>query len=153
MFFFPQNELARNQAKKMFEIIAEKEGLEILGWRNVPSNPDVLGKRAVECMPHIMQCFIKRPKGVKKGLPFDRKLYVARRVFEQSNEDTYVVSLSSRTIVYKGMFLVGELRRFFTDLQDPDYESAIAMVHSRFSTNTNPSWQRAHPNRNDCSQR
>lgn len=74
MFFFPQNELARNQAKKMFEIIAEKEGLEILGWRNVPSNPDVLGKRAVECMPHIMQCFIKRPKGVKKGLPFDRKL-------------------------------------------------------------------------------
>ena len=89
----------------MFEIIAEKEGLEILGWRNVPSNPDVLGKRAVECMPHIMQCFIKRPKGVKKGLPFDRKLYVARRVFEQSNEDTYVVSLSSRTIVYKGMFL------------------------------------------------
>lgn len=147
MFFFPQNELARNQAKKMFEIIAEKEGLEILGWRNVPSNPDILGKRAVECMPHIMQCFIKRPKGVKKGLPFDRKLYVARRVFEQSNEDTYVVSLSSRTIVYKGMFLVGELRRFFTDLQDPDYESAIAMVHSRFSTNTNPSWQRAHPNR------
>ena len=147
MFFFPQNELARNQAKKMFEIIAEKEGLEILGWRNVPSNPDVLGKRAVECMPYIMQCFIKRPKGVKKGLPFDRKLYVARRVFEQSNEDTYVVSLSSRTIVYKGMFLVGELRRFFTDLQDPDYESAIAMVHSRFSTNTNPSWQRAHPNR------
>ena len=147
MFFFPQNELARNQAKKMFEIIAEKEGLEILGWRNVPSNPDVLGKRAVECMPHIMQCFIKRPKGVKKGLPFDRKLYVARRVFEQSNEDTYVVSLSSRTIVYKGMFLVGELRKFFTDLQDPDYESAIAMVHSRFSTNTNPSWQRAHPNR------
>ena len=147
MFFFPQNELARNQAKKMFEIIAEKEGLEILGWRNVPSNPDILGKRAVECMPHIMQCFIKRPKGVKKGLPFDRKLYVARRVFEQSNEDTYVVSLSSRTIVYKGMFLVGELRRFFIDLQDPDYESAIAMVHSRFSTNTNPSWQRAHPNR------
>ena len=147
MFFFPQNELARNQAKKMFEIIAKKEGLEVLGWRNVPSNPDVLGKRAVECMPHIMQCFIKRPKGVKKGLPFDRKLYVARRVFEQSNEDTYVVSLSSRTIVYKGMFLVGELRQFFLDLQDPDYESAIAMVHSRFSTNTNPSWQRAHPNR------
>lgn len=83
----------------------------------------------------------------KRGLPFDRKLYVARRVFEQSNEDTYVVSLSSRTIVYKGMFLVGDLRNFFLDLQDEDYESAIAMVHSRFSTNTNPSWQRAHPNR------
>lgn len=147
MFFFPQNELARNQAKKMFEIIAQKEGLEVLGWRNVPSDTTVIGKRALDCMPAIMQCFIKRPAGVKKGLDFDRKLYVARRVFEQSNEDTYVVSLSSRTIVYKGMFLVGDLRRFFLDLQDPDYESAIAMVHSRFSTNTNPSWQRAHPNR------
>ena len=147
MFFFPQNELARNQAKKMFEIIAEKEGLEILGWRVVPARPEVLGKRAAQCMPAIMQCFIKRPKGVKKGLDFDRKLYVARRVFEQSNEDTYVVSLSSRTIVYKGMFLVQDLRKFFPDLQDKDYESAIAMVHSRFSTNTNPSWQRAHPNR------
>lgn len=147
MFFFPQKELARNQAMKMFEIIAEKEGLQVLGWRIVPSRPEVLGHRAVECMPFIMQCFIKRPKGVSKGLDFDRKLYVARRVFEQSNEDTYVVSLSSRTIVYKGMFLVGDLRNFFLDLQDEDYESAIAMVHSRFSTNTNPSWQRAHPNR------
>ena len=147
MFFFPQNELARNQAKKMFEIIAEKEGLKVLGWRNVPSRPEVLGTRAVECMPAITQCFIQRPLRTKKGLDFDRKLYVARRVFEQSNEDTYVVSLSSRTIVYKGMFLVGDLRNFFLDLQDPDYESAIAMVHSRFSTNTNPSWQRAHPNR------
>ncbi len=147
MFFFPQNELARNQAKKMFEIIAEKEGLEVLGWRNVPSRSEVLGHKAVECMPAIIQCFIKRPADVKKGIDFDRKLYVARRIFEQSNEDTYVVSLSSRTIVYKGMFLVGDLRSFFLDLQDPDYESAIAMVHSRFSTNTNPSWQRAHPNR------
>lgn len=147
MFFFPQHELARNQAKKMFEVIAQKEGLEILGWRVVPTVPEVLGQKAVECMPCIMQCFIKRPKNVAKGLEFDRKLYVARRVFEQSNEDTYVVSLSSRTIVYKGMFLVGDLRLFYADLQDPDYESAIAIVHSRFSTNTNPSWQRAHPNR------
>ena len=94
-----------------------------------------------------MQGFVKRPKNVEKGLPFDRKLYVARRVFEQSNDDTYVVSLSSRTIVYKGMFLVEQLRLFFADLQDKDYESAIATVHSRFSTNTNPSWERAHPNR------
>ncbi len=147
MFFFPQEELPRNQAMKMFEIIAKKEGLDVLGWRKVPSHPEVLGHRAVECMPYIMQCFIKRPNGVSKGIEFDRKLYVARRVFEQSNEDTYVVSLSSRTIVYKGMFLVGDLRKFFSDLQDEDYESAIAMVHSRFSTNTNPSWQRAHPNR------
>ena len=147
MFFFPQEELRRNQAKKMFEIIVAKEGMEFLGWREVPSFPRVLGHRAVECMPHIMQGFVARPSGVKKGLEFDRKLYIARRLFEQSTEDTYVVSFSSRTIVYKGMFLVGQLRTFYADLQSEDFESAIAMVHSRFSTNTNPSWERAHPNR------
>ena len=147
MFFFPQDELKRNQAKKMFEIIVEKEGLEFLGWREVPTYPQVLGKKAVDCMPYIMQAFVKKPADVAKGIDFDRKLYVARRVFEQTNEDTYVVSLSSRTIVYKGMFLVGQLRQFFGDLEDADYESAIAIVHSRFSTNTNPSWERAHPNR------
>lgn len=147
MFFFPENELARNQAKKMFEIIVEKEGLEFLGWREVPTNPTILGHKAIEKMPCIMQGFIKKPAMVKQGLDFDRRLYVVRRVFEQSNDNTYVVSLSSRTIVYKGMFLVNQLRLFFEDLQNPDYESAIATVHSRFSTNTNPSWERAHPNR------
>ena len=147
MFFFPQNELKRNQARKMFEIIVEKEGMELLGWRTVPTVPEVLGHKARECMPCIMQAFIKKPADVEKGLDFDRRLYIVRRVFEQSNDNTYVVSLSSRTIVYKGMFLVGQLRTFFTDLQDPEYESAIAVVHSRFSTNTNPSWERAHPNR------
>ena len=147
MFFLPQDELKRNQAKKIFEVIVRKEGLNFLGWREVPIHPEILGKTAVDCMPCIMQAFIERPKKVEKGLPFDRRLYVVRRVFEQSSDDTYVVSLSSRTIVYKGMFLVGQLRLFFEDLQDEDYESAIAMVHSRFSTNTAPSWQRAHPNR------
>ena len=147
MFFFPQDELKRNQAKKMFENIIAKEGMEFLAWREVPIAPDVLGKRAVDCMPCILQCFVRKPKKVEKGLDFDRKLYIARRIFEQSNENTYVVSLSSRTIVYKGMFLVSQLRLFFDDLQDKDYESAIAIVHSRFSTNTQPSWQRAHPNR------
>ena len=147
MFFFPQDELARNQAKKMFEIIVKKEGLTFLGWREVPNHPEILGKRAVDVMPYIAQGFVSKPADVNPGLDFDRKLYVVRRVFEQSNEDSYVVSLSSRTIVYKGMFLVGELRRFFEDLQDPDYETAIALVHSRFSTNTNPSWMRAHPYR------
>ncbi|MCI5919547.1 MAG: glutamate synthase large subunit [Roseburia sp.] len=147
MFFFPQDELKRNQAKKMFEVIVAKEGMEFLGWREVPNDPGKLGQKAVDCMPYIMQGFVKRPADVAKGLDFDRKLYVARRVFEQSNDDTYVVSLSSRTIVYKGMFLVEQLRQFFLDLQDKDYESAIATVHSRFSTNTNPSWERAHPNR------
>lgn len=147
MFFFPQDELKRNQAKKLFEIIVKKEGMEFLGWRTVPTEPSVLGQKALESMPFIMQGFVKRPADCPKGLDFDRKLYVARRVFEQSNENTYVVSLSSRTIVYKGMFLVKELRQFFCDLQDEGFTSAIATVHSRFSTNTNPSWQKAHPNR------
>ena len=145
--FFPQDELKRRQAMKMFEIILEKNGLELIGWRVVPTVPEVLGQKALDKMPYIMQAFIKKPADVEKGLPFDRLLYVARREFEQSNENTYVVSCSSRTIVYKGMFLVGQLRTFFKDLQSPDYESAIATVHSRFSTNTNPSWERAHPNR------
>lgn len=147
MFFFPQNELQRSQAKKMFEIIVAKDKLEFLGWREVDIVPEVLGSRARECMPSIYQAFIKRPDTPLTDLEFDRKLYVIRREFEQSNDNTYVPSLSCRTIVYKGMFLVGQLRTFFKDLQDEDYDSAIAMVHSRFSTNTNPSWERAHPNR------
>ncbi len=147
VFFFPQDVLKRNQAKKMFESIVKKEGLQFLGWREVPTDPTVLGHKALEKMPCIMQAFIAKPQDLEKGLPFDRRLYVVRRCFEQSNDTTYVVSMSSRTIIYKGMFLVKQLRTFFADLQDPDYECAIALVHSRFSTNTNPSWERAHPYR------
>ena len=147
MFFFPQEELQRNQAKKLFEIICKKEGIPFLGWRQVPICPEVLGNKARDCMPSIWQAFVGKPSRVKPGIDFDRRLYVARRVFEQSNQETYVSSLSSRTIVYKGMFLVKELRLFYRDLQDADYETAIGMVHSRFSTNTTPSWNRAHPNR------
>ncbi len=147
MFFFPQDELKRNQAKKIFEVIVQKEGFKFLGWREVPIKSEVLGKKALECMPCIMQAFIERPSKIEQGVDFDRRLYVIRRIFEQSSDNTYVVSLSSRTIAYKGMFLVGQLRLFFEDLQSPEYESAIALVHSRFSTNTQPSWERAHPNR------
>ena len=150
MFFFPQKELARKQAMKMFEVIVEKEGLEFICWREVPTTPGILGKKAIDVMPCIMQAFIRRPETVKVGMDFDRKLYFVRRIFEESNDDTYVPSLSSKTIVYKGMFLVGELRMFYNDLQDPDYESAIGLVHSRFSTNTTPSWLRAHPYRYLC---
>ena len=147
MFFFPTDPLKRAQAQKMLEIIVAKEGMEFLGWRQVPTHPEVLGQRARDCMPSIFQCFVSRPADCPQGLDFDRKLYVARRVFEQSNVNTYIPSFSSRTIVYKGMFLVGQLRKFYADLTDPDCESALALVHSRFSTNTNPSWERAHPNR------
>ncbi len=147
MFFFPQDVLSRLQSQKMFEIICAKEGVEFLSWRNVPVNTNVMSMKAQASTPFICQCFVKKPKKLKQGLDFDRKLYVIRRLFEQSNENTYVVSFSSRTIVYKGMFLVNQLRSFYTDLQSQDFKSAIAMVHSRFSTNTEPSWQRAHPNR------
>ena len=140
MFFFPQDTLKRNFSRKMFEVILEKGGLKLLGWRNVPVHPEILGDYARERMPYIMQCFVERPKDCPKGIDFDRRLYIARRDSSRAARDTYVASLSSRTIVYKGMFLVGQLRRFYDDLQDTDYRTAIAMVHSRFSTNTTPSW-------------
>ena len=147
MFFFTENALKRTFAMRLFEVITKKNGLEFIKWREVPSHPEILGERAQACMPHIMQCFIRRPKHVKAGIDFDRRLFVVRREFEQSSEETYVCSLSSRTIVYKGMFLVDQLRAFYDDLRSPLYKSAIAIVHSRFSTNTVPSWQRAHPYR------
>ncbi len=147
MFFFPQENLQRRQAQKLFEVICGKEGVPFLGWRQVPVDPEILGAPARDSMPGIYQCFVARPGEVDRGLAFDRRLYVIRRVFEQSSEGTYVCSFSSRTVVYKGMFLVNQLRKFYLDLQDERVESAIAMVHSRFSTNTTPSWERAHPNR------
>ncbi len=147
MFFLPQDSLACTFAKRMFEVIAKKNGLKILGWRDVPVHPEILGDKAVSCMPNIQQVFIDKPKDCKKGIDFDRMLYITRREFEQGSEDTYICSLSSRTIVYKGMFLVNQLRAFYEDMKDTDYQTAIAIVHSRFSTNTTPSWQRAHPYR------
>ncbi len=148
MLFLPVDEHLRNRVKKMLETIVKKEGMDFLGWREVPTVSNVLGKKAIDAMPAIYQCFIAKPDDVAKGMPFERMLYQTRRIFEQSNfKDTYVCSFSSRTIVYKGMFLVDQLRSFFIDLQDKEYKSAIALVHSRFSTNTMPSWQRAHPNR------
>ncbi|MCR5178600.1 MAG: glutamate synthase large subunit [Lachnospiraceae bacterium] len=147
MFFFPQDELKRGQAKKMFETLCVKAGIPFLAWRMVPVCENVLGHQALACMPCIMQAFVAKPEDVDKGIDFDRKLYIVRREFEQGADATYVCSLSSRTVVYKGMFLVGQLRTFYSDLQSEAYTSAIAIVHSRFSTNTNPSWERAHPNR------
>ena len=147
MFFFPQSEDQCRFAMADFEKTLIAENLEFLGWRKVPVNPDVLGTKALESMPNIYQAFIKKPDDCAKGIDFDRKLYIARMVFEKQNKDTYVCSCSSRTIVYKGMFLVNQLRKFYLDLDGEEYVSAIGIVHSRFSTNTNPSWQRSHPNR------
>ena len=147
MFFLPQDPMKRMFAMRMMEVITEKSGLSFLGWREVDTHPEILGEAAVKCMPYISQCFIGRPADAAKGIDFERRLFLVRREFEQSTEDTYICSLSSRTIVYKGMFLVGQLRNFYEDLLSPEYVTAIALVHSRFSTNTTPSWQRAHPYR------
>ena len=147
MFFLPQDRILRARRQKLFEILAEKAGLPVLLWRPVPVEPGILGQRAVDCMPSIWQPILARPADAESDLEFDRRLYIMRREFEQSVSDTYVASLSCRTIVYKGMFLVNQLRLFYPDLQDERFASAIALVHSRFSTNTNPSWERAHPNR------
>lgn len=148
MFFFTGSELEVTLAKRMFEVIAEKYGIRFLGWRNVPVHPEILGGMAFDSMPQIIQAFLERPQSCPRGFEFDKRLYVLRREFEQcAKEGTYICSLSSRTIVYKGMFLVDQLRKFYDDLNDPDYLSAIALVHSRFSTNTSPSWIRAHPYR------
>ncbi|MBR5401274.1 MAG: glutamate synthase large subunit [Treponema sp.] len=149
MFFFPSDSQEVKSEIHRFEKYCEEEKLKLLGWRHVPVNTDILGQKARDCMPQIWQCFIERPSECEKGLPFDCRLYTVRRKFEKELKEskTYICSLSSRTIVYKGMFLVDQLRKFYADLESPEYISSLAIVHSRFSTNTNPSWQRAHPNR------
>ncbi len=151
MFFFPCDAKVAETEKTRFEACVKASKLTLIGWRKVPVNEDVLGKKARDCMPQIWQAFIAKPADCEKGLAFDQKLYALRLSFEKAEEakkaGTYVCSLSSRTITYKGMFLVQQLRTFYSDLQSEDYVSALALVHSRFSTNTNPSWQRAHPNR------
>ncbi|MBO5543206.1 MAG: glutamate synthase subunit alpha, partial [Oscillospiraceae bacterium] len=120
MCFLPQDTLKRLQAKKMLEIIVERHGVEFLGWREVPVCPEVLGQAARDAMPCIMQCFVRRPEKVQEGLDFDRLLYIIRREYEQSDIGTYIASFSSRTVVYKGMFLVNQLRSFYPDLQSEE---------------------------------
>ncbi|MBR0514019.1 MAG: glutamate synthase large subunit [Clostridia bacterium] len=147
MFFMPEDEVGTDNTCHIFEQLASSERIAVLGWRDVPCHPAQLGAGARRTMPRIRQCFLRRPEGVAAGLDFDRRLYVLRRIFEKQDTDTYVCSLSCRTIVYKGMMLVSQLRSFYDDLQDARYTSCMAMVHSRFSTNTFPSWSKAHPHR------
>ena len=147
MFFLPEDQVGARSACQIFEQLADAEGIMVLGWRDVPCHPAQLGAGARRTMPRIRQCFLKRPEGVAGGQAFDRRLYVLRRVFEKQDTDTYVCSLSCRTVVYKGMMLVNQLRSFYDDLQDVRFVSRMAMVHSRFSTNTFPSWSKAHPQR------
>ena len=155
MLFFPQDEEGLAVAKRVFEDGCAEQGIPLLFWRSVPTDAHDLGETAKACMPTIVQAFLGRPENVERGQAFERALYVCRRVIEKkadaesalSGKIFYVCSMSSRTIVYKGMLVATQMRRFYPDLADASTESSIALVHSRYSTNTTPSWERAHPNR------
>lgn len=152
--FLSQNEIQRNKEIEILKEGMTQENLKILGFRDVPYDTYGLGSSALKAMPFLMQMFVKRDEETKRGLDFERKLYIARRVVEnrciEEGSRLYFCSFSSRTIVYKGMLVSTQVRDFYLDLQDTKFESAIALVHSRFSTNTFPSWERAHPNRLLC---
>ncbi len=147
MLFLPAEEAAAQQAKADFDRAAADAGMSVIAWRDVPTRPDILGEGARAAMPRIRQVFVARPGDTEQGAAFDRKLYLLRRAYERMATGAYVCSLSSRTVVYKGMMLVPQLRLFYRDLTDERYQSALALVHSRFSTNTVPSWEKAHPHR------
>ncbi|UOG91564.1 MAG: glutamate synthase large subunit [Candidatus Thiothrix sulfatifontis] len=153
MVFLPQDADARAEVAAIFARIVEEEGQTLLGWRDVPTNPTPIGKTALKAMPFIRMVFVAKSADIAEGIDFERKLYVIRKR-TQNSVDTpevaghvYFPSLSSRTLVYKGMLTTEQVGQFYRDLTNPRMETAIAMVHSRFSTNTFPSWERAHPNR------
>ncbi|MEZ0535780.1 glutamate synthase large subunit [Caldicellulosiruptoraceae bacterium PP1] len=155
MIFLSQDKNIREYSEKKVEEIIKQEGQTLLGWRTVPVDDSSLGVTAKSCMPFIRQVFIKRSSDIKDDLAFERKLYVIRKQAEkairyaekESCDSFYVASLSSKTIVYKGMLTAEQVELFYKDLSNPYMESALALVHSRYSTNTFPSWERAHPNR------
>ena len=155
MIFMPANDSRRRQFEAIFEEIIHAEGQHVLGWRTVPTNGDLLGPTAKASQPVVRQIFIQRNPQIKDRMTFERKLYVIRKIAEQEirygglpdGKMFYVSSLSYKTLVFKGMLTATQVRPFFPDLSDPLVESALAMVHSRFSTNTFPSWDRAHPYR------
>ena len=155
MLFLPQDEQGINAGMRIFEEGCAQLGLPLLFWRDVPVDPRDLGATARACMPTMKQAFLARPESCPQGIEFERLLYVCRRTIEKrahasvelADKIFYVCSMSARTIVYKGMLVATQMRGFFPDLDDASTETAIALVHSRYSTNTTPSWERAHPNR------
>jgi glutamate synthase domain-containing protein 2/glutamate synthase domain-containing protein 1/glutamate synthase domain-containing protein 3 len=155
IIFLPRNPTVRRAVEQRFEQVVQSEGLHVLGWRTVPTQNGMLGETARSCEPFMRQVFIQRPPEMADDLAFERKLYVIRkRAYNDIRTSTlagaeywYIVSLSARTFVYKGMLLTTQLDQYFPDLHNPLLESALALVHSRFSTNTFPSWDRAHPYR------
>ena len=155
MLFFPQDDKGVEDAHRVFEEGCAEAGVPLLFWREVPVDPHDLGETVRACMPTILQAFLGRPDDTPAGDAFERRLYVCRRTIEKKadvefalrDKIFYVCSMSSRTIVYKGMLVATQMRRFFIDLNDAAVKTAVALVHSRYSTNTTPSWERAHPNR------
>ncbi|MFQ5593584.1 MAG: glutamate synthase large subunit [Anaerolineae bacterium] len=155
MVFLPPEAAIRRQCEQQFEQIITEEGQRVLGWRTVPTNNSSLGKTALSCEPCVRQVFIGLESGIQDSLEFERKLYVIRNRAEntirfsgtEGCESFYLPSLSYRTIVYKGMLTAEQLEEYYPDLLDPAMEASIVLVHSRFSTNTFPSWERAHPYR------
>ena len=143
----------RAQSRQIFEQIVKEEGQEVIGWRDVPTNNSPLGNTAKSSEPFVQQVFIKRGANITDDIAFERKLYVIRKLSHNAIRgkkiDTYwyPCSLSARTLVYKGMLMPVQVGEYYPDLHDPDIESALALVHSRFSTNTFPSWERSHPYR------
>lgn len=145
----------RETQMSSFEKIVQEEGQSILGWREVPIDKTIIGEGAKAAMPRLIQVFIGKAASLSDDMDFERKLYIIRKraekvivpMCEDKGGTFYIASLSSKTIVYKGMLTAEQLRNFYLDLADLDFTSALAMVHSRFSTNTFPSWERAHPNR------
>ncbi|MCR6107269.1 glutamate synthase large subunit [Salipaludibacillus agaradhaerens] len=153
MIFFPQDHKSRKKSRQIFENIVEEEGQKILGWRTVPVNDSFVGKEAKKTKPYIRQVVILPSDKVKDQDDFERRLYIIRKRTEievarsSDTTDFYFTSLSTRTVVYKGMLIPEQLDSFYIDLNHPDFKTAMAFVHSRFSTNTFPSWKRSHPNR------
>jgi len=148
--FLPADPTDAEKAQSAIDMIVAEEGLTVLGWREVPTNPDCLGKTARSAMPSFQQLFVVDSDDNSAGLELDRKLFIVRKRIEHElpvEQSTYFPSLSSRTLIYKGMFTTPQLAEFFPDLSDERVESALALVHSRFSTNTFPSWPLAHPYR------
>ncbi len=147
--FLPADAVAREKAESGIDAAMADVGLQVLGWRDLPVNPDCLGNTARRVMPTFRQLFVSDPAGTT-DIDLDRKAFVARKRMRRElvdELDTYFASLSSRTIVYKGMLTTPQLSQFFGDLTDPRIESALLLVHSRFSTNTFPAWPLAHPYR------
>ena len=144
--FLPQDEKEYKDAKEKITKVAKEENVTILGWRNVPTNPTELGKTAQSVMPRFEMIFVQPQDQKLKDIEIDRAIYPFRKIIE-SNSNIYFASLSARTIVYKGMLTTGQLEPFYPDLSEKKVVSKIALVHSRFSTNTFPSWPLAHPYR------